>query len=79
MEPDPESWESELEELRKRQELGRAMGGPEKLERQRSNSRLNVRERIDRLLDPGSFDEVGVLAGRGEYGPDGEMESFLPA
>ncbi|MEL7471236.1 MAG: carboxyl transferase domain-containing protein [Pseudomonadota bacterium] len=79
MEPDPESWESELEELRKRQELGRAMGGPEKLERQRSNSRLNVRERIDRLLDPGSFDEIGVLAGRGEYGPDGEMESFLPA
>ena len=79
MAEDPESWEPELAELRKRQELGRAMGGPEKLERQRSNSRLNVRERIERLLDPGSFDEVGVLAGRGEYGPDGGMESFLPA
>ena len=79
MATDPESWEAELAELRRRQELGRAMGGPEKLERQRSNSRLNVRERVERLLDPGSFDEVGVLAGRGEYNSDGEMESFLPA
>ena len=79
MDTDPDSWEAELQELRKRQELGRAMGGPEKLERQRSNSRLNIRERIDRLLDPGSFDEVGVLAGRGTYGPDGEMTDFLPA
>ena len=40
---DPDSWEPEIEELRRRQALGRAMGGPEKLERQRSNSRLNVR------------------------------------
>ena len=76
---DPDSWEPEIEELRRRQELGRAMGGPEKLARQRSNERLNVRERIDALLDPGSFDEIGVLGGRAEYGPDGELLSVLPA
>ena len=35
MADDPESWEPELAELRRRQELGRGMGGPEKLERQR--------------------------------------------
>ncbi|MEM7422368.1 MAG: carboxyl transferase domain-containing protein [Pseudomonadota bacterium] len=79
MSGDSESWEPEIAELRRRQALGKAMGGPEKLERQRRNDRLNVRERIERLLDPGSFDEVGVLGGRAEYGADGAMESFLPA
>ncbi|MEM7188524.1 MAG: carboxyl transferase domain-containing protein [Pseudomonadota bacterium] len=74
-----EGWEEEIAELRRRQELGRGMGGPEKLARQKSNSRLNVRERIDRLVDDGSFEEVGVLGGRAEYGPDGEMTDFLPA
>lgn len=74
-----DDWLPDIEELRRRQALGRGMGGPEKLDRQRANDRLNVRERIDRLLDPGSFDEVGVLAGRAEYGPDGEMSDFLPA
>ena len=79
MTDDTESWEPEIAELRRRQTLGRAMGGPEKLERQRANDRLNVRERIERLLDPGTFDEVGVLGGRAEYGPDGELTDFLPA
>lgn len=79
MTDDPDSWEPELAELRRRQALGRGMGGPEKLQRQRDNQRLNVRERVERLLDPGSFDEVGVLGGRAEYGPDGEMTDFLPA
>ena len=55
------------------------MGGREKLARQISNGRLNVRERIDGLIDPGSFDEIGVLGGRAEYGPDGEMTEFLPS
>ena len=79
MAEDDGSWEPEIEELRRRQALGRTMGGPEKLERQRANDRLNVRERIARLLDPESFDEVGVLGGRAEYGTNGEIAEFLPA
>lgn len=38
------------------------MGGAEKLERRRAEGHLNARERIERLLDPGSFVESGMLA-----------------
>ncbi len=57
------SWKPELEELARRGELARRMGGDERLERARDAGRLSVRERIDRLLDPGSFHETGALAG----------------
>jgi acetyl-CoA carboxylase carboxyltransferase component len=72
------TWEPDVEELRRRQELARRMGGEEKVARQHDAGRLTVRERIDALLDPGSFHEVGELAGRAEYS-DGELKSFRPA
>lgn len=37
------------------------MGGPEKLARRRQDGVLNVRERIERLLDPGTFRESGLF------------------
>jgi acetyl-CoA carboxylase carboxyltransferase component len=73
------SWEPELEELRRREELARRMGGEERVARQRASGRQTVRERIDALLDSGSFHETGALAGKGEYGEDGELTGFLPA
>ena len=42
------------------------MGGTERVERQHASGRLTVRERIERLFDPGTFHETGALAGRGE-------------
>lgn len=38
------------------------MGGADKVARIHANSRLTIRERIDRLLDPGSFVEIGTFA-----------------
>src|ERR1700687_15195 len=38
------------------------MGGPKLVERQRSQNKLPVRERIDLLLDPGTFVEFAQLA-----------------
>ncbi|MET0512709.1 MAG: carboxyl transferase domain-containing protein [Thermoleophilaceae bacterium] len=73
------TWEPELEELRRREELARRMGGEERVERQHASGRLTVRERIERLLDTGSFHETGALAGRGSYGDDGQLADFLPA
>jgi acetyl-CoA carboxylase carboxyltransferase component len=73
------TWEPELEELRRREELARRMGGEERVRRQHDSGRLTVRERIDRLVDPGTFHETGALAGRGTYGEDGNLEDFLPA
>ena len=72
------SWEPELEELRRREELARRMGGAERVERQHSSGRLTVRERIERLFDAGTFHETGALAGWGSY-EDGELKEFLPA
>src|SRR5215218_11161881 len=72
-------WEPELEELRRRQELARRMGGEERVARQHASGRLTVRERIERLLDAESFHETGALAGQASYGEHGELERFLPA
>src|SRR5262250_1891714 len=54
------------------------MGGEANVARQHANGRLTVRERIDRLLDPGSFHETGALAGKPVY-ENGEMVSFTPS
>jgi acetyl-CoA carboxylase carboxyltransferase component len=72
------TWEPELEELRRRETLARRMGGSERVARQHASGRLTVRERIERLLDAGSFHETGALAGVGHY-EDGELTGFTPA
>src|SRR3954454_21962408 len=72
------SWEADIEELRRREALARQMGGPDKVKRQHDAGRLTVRERIDLLLDPGSFREVGAIAGRARY-DGGDLVEFSPA
>jgi acetyl-CoA carboxylase carboxyltransferase component len=48
-----------LAELDAWAEKSREMGGPERIARQHALGKLTVRERIDVLLDPGSFREYG--------------------
>jgi acetyl-CoA carboxylase carboxyltransferase component len=50
-----------LAELARRQAKATAMGGPERVERRHERGALTARERIERLLDPDSFFEVGLL------------------
>jgi acetyl-CoA carboxylase carboxyltransferase component len=38
-----------------------------------------VRERIERLLDTGSFHETGLLAGRAEYDEAGSLQGVTPS
>lgn len=73
------TWQPELDELRRREELARRMGGPEKVERQHAQGRLTVRERVAALLDVGTFHEVGALTGRGEYDAKGRLTGLQPA
>jgi len=75
----PDDWTPEIEQIRQRRELAEAMGGPEKIARQHASGRLTVRERIERLADPGSFAEIGALTGFGEYDEQGRLVSVLPA
>lgn len=51
-----------LEELEARKAVALAMGGPERVARHHESGRLTVRERLDGLLDPDSFYEIGLLA-----------------
>jgi methylmalonyl-CoA decarboxylase subunit alpha len=50
-----------LAELDRRRAAARAMGGEEKLAARRKRGQLNAQERLDALVDPGSFVEVGLL------------------
>jgi acetyl-CoA carboxylase carboxyltransferase component len=75
----PMTWEKELAELEQRKAFARKLGGAEKVARQHNEGRLTVRERIERLLDPGSFREIGTIAGRAEYDENGDLVDLVPS
>jgi propionyl-CoA carboxylase beta chain len=50
-----------LEEIRRRRRQALEGGGAERVQRQHAAGKLTARERLDRLLDPGSFAEVDML------------------
>ncbi|GAB7142537.1 acyl-CoA carboxylase subunit beta [Mycobacterium riyadhense] len=64
-----EDWEETLEDLERRRQHARSMGGPERLDKHRGNGKLDARARVERLLDPGTFREIGTLVG-GEIAAD---------
>src|ERR687896_780123 len=57
-----------IEDLQKRAEQARAAGGKEAIERQHDRGKLTARERIDVLLDPGSFVETDAMARHRAHG-----------
>src|SRR5581483_1453401 len=58
-------------DLRARVAAAREGGGPKYVQRQRSQGKLTVRERLERLLDPATdFLELSPLAGTGVYEDD---------
>ena len=73
------TWQNELDELKRREALAAAMGGPEKVAKHHAQGRLTVRERIETLLDAGTFHESGALAGQATYNAEGELTDFVPA
>lgn len=73
------SWEADADQIRARRAAAMEQGGAEAVERQHAKGRLTVRERIDQLVDEGSFDEIGRTAGDAEIGGNGEVLDFTPA
>ena len=51
-----------VDDLRARRQRALAMGGADAVAKQHAESKLTVRERLDRLFDADSFQEIGVLA-----------------
>ena len=54
-------FEQQMEELKRRKEKALLMGGEKKIAKQHAEGKYTARERIDKLLDAGSFSEVGML------------------
>jgi acetyl-CoA carboxylase carboxyltransferase component len=71
------SWKNEVEELEKRKQLAFRMGGDKNIQKQHKLGKLTARERIEAILDPGSFKERGVASGEGKYNGN-IMEGFTP-
>lgn len=73
------SWKIEVDEIARRREAAKLQGGAAAIERHHAKGRLTIRERIDVLLDDGSFDEIGGTAGASEETSNGEPDDFSPA
>lgn len=71
--PQPPTMAERVAELERRREVARALGGPDRVERHHASGRLTVRERLDALLDPDSFTEIGMLAE-----PERRLERPIP-
>jgi acetyl-CoA carboxylase carboxyltransferase component len=57
------------DDLGTRRERALAMGGAEAIAKQHAEGKLTVRERVARLFDPGSFQEIGLLAHHANISP----------
>ena len=80
---DVHPWEKVLEEVTLLQQFAKqrlAAGSNDSgVVRQRSRGKLTCRERIELLLDEGSFREVGSVAGFASYDEAGTITGFTPA
>lgn len=72
------AWQEKTDEIDERRKLAKLQGGEEAVRKQHAKGRLTIRQRIDGVLDEGTFKEVGPIAGAGERANDGSL-SFTPA
>ena len=73
------SWQEEVDEIRRRRQLAQRQGGKEGIAKQHARGRLTIRERIDALLDAGSFQEQGLATAIPDYDENDELQGFVPA
>ena len=73
------NWKKETDEIKIRKKLAKKQGGHEAVALQHAKGRLTLRERIDKLIDKGSFQEQGEIAGGIETNEKGELKSLTPA
>ena len=73
------SWKDEVEGIEARRRAALELGGADAVAAQHAKGRLSVRERIDALVDPGSFREQGPIAGHAQKDAEGHLLAFSPA
>ena len=72
------SWQEKIDELERRRKWADDLGGEERVGRHHDRGCLTVRERIAGIVDAGSFQEIGKLAGKGRY-VDNAVTKVVPA
>ncbi len=60
--PDHKTIEEKIADLRARRAQVQLGGGKERVEKQHAAGKLTARERVDKLVDPKSFQEIGLFA-----------------
>ena len=73
------SWEPEVKELERRRFLAQQQGGEAGIAKQHARGRLTIRERVDAVLDSGSFREHGRATASPVYGENDEIVEYVPA
>ena len=73
------SWDKEVQELQRRRYLAQQQGGEASIAKQHARGRMTIRERIDVLLDDGSFREHGRATASPVYDDHDELLEFVPA
>src|SRR5512144_1975095 len=63
-------------ELRHRREEARLGGGARRVEQQHAKGKLTARERIDLLLDEGSFQELGMFVAARNGSPGANSQTI---
>ena len=71
-------WEKAIEDIDYVKSLATEMGGPLRIERQHQGGRYTIRERIHKMVDPGSFIEAGPLVGATGFDEHGNLREFTP-
>ena len=73
------SWESEVREIERRRYLAKQQGGEAGIAKQHARGRMTIRERIEVLLDDGSFREHGQATASPVYDENDQLLEYVPA
>lgn len=71
------SWEELLTELNQKEEQAKLGGGREKQKEQKERGKMLCRERVEALVDPGSFVEINMLAETQTFEYDMQKKKIL--
>ncbi len=69
-----DGWDAVVARFERRRHTAHAMGGVDRIDRQHAKGALTAIERVDALLDPGTFREIGTFAG---VAVDAPRDSFV--
>ena len=72
------SWQDDVSELKRQVNFAKELGGADSVAFHHGRGKLTVRERISLLEDPGSFHEIGAIAGTAQWQGD-QVQALKPA